>query len=202
MPADHFIACHECDLLEHVHPAPTGGAGRCRRCGAVLYKHKRDSVDRTLALTIGGLILFAVAVSFPFLELRKDGLFTRTDLLTGVYTLFQEGYWEIAGLVAITTVIMPGLRLLGLLYILIPLHRGRTPPQLAAVFRFLRSSQPWNMMEVFMIGILVSVVKLAGMANLVPGPALIAFAVLIFILAGTSATLDPRVVWRRLGPYS
>jgi paraquat-inducible protein A len=53
-------------------------------------------------------------------------------------------------------------------------------------------------MEVFMLGILVSIVKLMKMATIVPGVSLYCFAVLIFIMAGAIASLDPRVVWERL----
>jgi paraquat-inducible protein A len=62
----------------------------------------------------------------------------------------------------------------------------------------LRILQPWGMMEVFMLGILVSVVKLMKMATIVPGISLYCFAVLIFILAGSMACLDPRIIWERL----
>jgi len=54
------------------------------------------------------------------------------------------------------------------------------------------------MMEVFMIGILVAVVKLVKMASIIPGTALYAFMVLIFILAASAAALDPHIVWKQL----
>jgi paraquat-inducible protein A len=50
-------------------------------------------------------------------------------------------------------------------------------------------------MEVFMIGIIVAIVKLVGMAQIVPGLALWSFALLILILAAAAANMDPRVVW-------
>ena len=55
------------------------------------------------------------------------------------------------------------------------------------------------MMEVFMVGILVSVVKLEKMATILPGMALFAFLALIFIMAGAAAALDPHMVWDRVG---
>lgn len=202
MPTDRLIACHECDLLEQVEPAPTGGAARCRRCGALLYEHKRNSLDRTLALALSGLILFVVANSFPFLELKMQGLGTQTTLITGVHVLYQEGYWEVAGLVLLTTMIVPGSRLLGFLYLLLPLRFDHIPPATPAVSRLILMAESWSMVDVFVLGILVSVVKLAGMATIVPGIAVWAFALLMFALAGMNAMLDPRIVWNRLGPHS
>jgi paraquat-inducible protein A len=54
------------------------------------------------------------------------------------------------------------------------------------------------MMEVFMLGILVAIVKLSKMATIIPGTALYAFMILIFVLAASAASLDPHIVWNRL----
>jgi paraquat-inducible protein A len=58
--------------------------------------------------------------------------------------------------------------------------------------------QPWAMMEVFLLGVLVAMVKLSSMAEIVVGPALYAFGFLVLVLAGITASLDPRTVWDRL----
>jgi paraquat-inducible protein A len=100
-------------------------------------------------------------------------------------------------LVAFTTLVAPGIQLVGLLYILLPLRFNRISPGLFQVFRLFRSLQPWGMMEVFMLGILVSIVKLAKMAQIVPGTAAFSFMALIFVLAAATASLDPHEVWDR-----
>jgi paraquat-inducible protein A len=197
--AGSLIACHECDLLQHIPRQRQGGIARCRRCNAVLHRSVRDSVDRTLALTLAGLVLFIVANAFPFLAFKMQGQVTETTLATGVQDLYAQGTWELALLVLLTSIVVPLLQLLLLLYVLLPLKFNRTPWQLAAVFRFLQRLGPWGMMEVFMLGILVAVVKLLDMAQIVPGLALWSFACLIFVLAGAAAALDPQVVWERVG---
>jgi paraquat-inducible protein A len=53
-----------------------------------------------------------------------------------------------------------------------------------------------------MIGILVAAVKLVKMANIIPGIALYAFMILIFILAASAAALDPHIVWQKLDKSS
>ncbi len=55
------------------------------------------------------------------------------------------------------------------------------------------------MMEVFLIGILVSLVKLADMAQIVPGIALWAFVALIPCVAAATSSLEPHLVWERIG---
>ena len=198
MTTTSMIACHECDLLHRIKPLPDGTVAKCVRCGAVLYREKKDSLDRTLSLTIAGVVLFIVANVFPFLALKNQGLVQETTLITGILELYKQDMRGLAVLVFLTTILVPLIQLAGMLYVLVPLRFNRVPLKLALVFRFIRSLQPWGMMEVFMLGILVSMVKLAKMADIVPGLALYSFAVLIFVLAGAATSLDPRVVWNRV----
>ena len=49
-----------------------------------------------------------------------------------------------------------------------------------------------------MVGVLVALVKIADYATVVPGMALFVLWVLVFILAGMSASFDSRDVWDRI----
>ncbi len=196
---DAFIACHECDVIHRIKPLVGKGAAHCIRCGAVLYKHKPNSLDRTLAFALGGLILFVLANSFPFLGLKIGSQVRDTTLITGIYELYVQGMQTIAILVLFTTVLVPFIQMLCLLYILLPLKFGRLPKRLPQVFRFLNSIGHWGMVEVFMVGILVSLVKLAGMAKIIPGISAYAFLALIFVLAAMTVSLDSHLIWHRWG---
>ncbi len=193
-----LIACHECDLLNAEIAVPVGGALRCARCGCVLYRHKRDSLDRTLALTSAALVLYVVANIFPFLAFEMQGNVTHTTLITGVTQLWAQGWWEMSLLVFATAIGAPLVQILLMLYLLVPIKLGRTPRDLAQVFRFLDRIAPWSMMEIFLIGVLVSLVKLAGMADMVAGLALWSFGVLIIVMAAAIASLDSRMIWERI----
>lgn len=198
MARDTLTQCPECDLLQLNPVLPPGAAALCARCGGPLHRNRPDSLEYTLALTLAGLILFLVANSFPFLSLEMQGQVRATTLATGVINLYAEGMWGLAGVVLFTSILAPGLQLGLLLIVLIPLKMGRLPPRFAFLFRHVRTLAPWGMMDVFMLGILVSTVKLASMAAIVPGTGLYAFGLLIFVLAAAQASLDPDIVWSRL----
>ena len=197
MPKRIIIACHECDLLHRFGPIPQGTIARCTRCGSVLLRHRPKSIERTLALNITGLILFALANSFPFLAMTLEGQYRQIVLLTGIKQLYLQGMPEIALLVLLTTFVSPLLHLSGLLYVLLPLKLGTLTPAIWRVFRWVRNLQPWSMLEVFMLGILVALVKLADIADVVPGISLYCFLALIYVLAAITATLDPNSVWEK-----
>lgn len=195
---DKRIACHCCDLLHEVRPLPPGGVALCARCGAILYRYKRNPLDRTLALALTGLILFIVANSFPFLAIEKAGLTRQMTLATGIFELYREEVYLVAALVGLTTVLLPLVELCALLYVFAPLRLGRRPRLLAPVWRVMARVRAWSMMEVFMLGILVSLVKLASMATIVPGVAVYAFGALIVVLTAAFAAIDPHLVWEAL----
>jgi paraquat-inducible protein A len=50
--------------------------------------------------------------------------------------------------------------------------------------------------EVFMLGVLVSLVKLAHLAGVVPGIAIWSFAALMLVMAALSSVFDPRALWQ------
>ncbi len=179
-------------------PLPPGGVARCARCGAVLYRQGDTGLDQVLALTVAGLILFALANAFPLLTMRIDANVQPATLLSGVWLLADQGMAGLAALVVLTSAAAPLLKLVLLGYILVPLRLGRRAPGTARALRMVLALQPWAMMEVFLLGVLVAMVKLSSMAEIVVGPALYAFGFLVLVLAGITASLDPRTVWDRL----
>ena len=161
--------------------------------------HKPNSLERTLALSLAGLIFFAIANTLPFLALSMEGQVVHTTLITGVIELYHQDVELLAFLVFFTSILVPGIQVTGLLYVLMPLRFNRVLPYAPLVFRVLRKLEPWSMMEVFMLGLLVSVVKLNSMADIVPGLAVWAFAALILVLAWAASTMDSKEVWDKLG---
>jgi paraquat-inducible protein A len=193
-----LIGCHECDAVLEEPEVPDGGSAICLRCGGTLFRRQRETVEITLALTFGGAILFLVANLYPFLGFELQGQLTQTTLRSGVIALWQQDQYAISALVFLTTMLAPGSQILLLLYVLAPIYFGWPSHGAIRAFIWVERVREWSMMEVFLIGILVALVKLSDMADIVPGLALWAFALLIPVLAAASAFLDPEVVWRRI----
>ena len=193
-----LVACHECDLLQHEVLLRANGAALCRRCGAHLYRDTPHSLDRALACVIASIVLFCLANAFPLIGLELQAGRTTTSLLDAVLTLYRQEIWPVALLVLITTILIPASELLTMLYLLLPLRLGVRPPGLTRVFRFIQSVRPWGMVEVFMLGVLVSVVKLANFATVEPGIALWSFAALMLLMSATAHAFNPRDFWARV----
>jgi paraquat-inducible protein A len=193
-----LIACHECDLLQREVALPKGGVARCGRCGGELYRSRPHSLELTLAFTVAAIVLFVIANAFPIVGLKLQGQIVETSLYHTVRVLYDEGMKPVAALVFATTILMPALELFAIAYLLLPLRRGRVLPHFALVFRMLQAVRPWGMVDIFMLGTLVSMVKLAHLASLVTGIALWSFGALMLLLAAVAATFDTRELWARI----
>jgi len=191
--------CHDCGRLHRLGTLRAGVTAYCRRCAAVLRRHRPAGIERALAFTLAALALFTVAVTFPFLDLRLGPSQIHTTIFSGIADLDQQGRWPLAALVFGTAILAPGAQLLLQAYVLLPLHFGRVPPGLRSLMRLLHHLGPWSMVDVFMLGVLVATVKLGDMAQVVPGVALWAFAGTIVMLAASVSVFDEHAVWERLG---
>jgi len=192
------VACHECDLLNHVPALPPNRVARCARCDGLLYRNLPGCIDRTLALALASLTLFTVANTFPFLAFGTPGNLRFTSLISGTVDLYNDGMGLLALIVFATSILIPALQIVGLIYVYLPLSVGRVAPGRCQIFRLLLHMRPWNMVEVFLVGILVAFVKLAGMAEIVFGIAIWAFGCLIITLAWASSSIAPHMVWSRM----
>lgn len=188
------IVCEGCDAVYDKPKLKSREVMLCARCGSELDRHSGDQRRRILPLTVASLIMFAIANLFPIVEIELQGLRSQTTLAGAVQVLNGEGMSLVALLVLATTILFPLLQLCILVWLLVPLAHARRAPGFALLVRAMQSLRPWGMIEVFLLGVLVAIVKLSSMATVVPGPALYAFIALTVLLTSVLA-FDPRGFW-------
>jgi paraquat-inducible protein A len=193
-----LIACPHCDLLQRLPELAPGASARCPRCDKELWRHREDSINRTLALTLAAAALYVIANSVPMLGLTIVGREASTTVLGGAEHLWKDGPQIVAVLVLFTAVIAPALQIGFMLAIVLGAHRERPPRWVGTLLRHHPTTRTWSMIEVMMLGVLVALIKIADYATVIPGLALFTLGVLIFLLAGMQASFDPREVWESI----
>ncbi|CAA2104995.1 paraquat-inducible protein A [Variovorax paradoxus] len=188
------VVCPGCDAVYARAPLHPRDVARCPRCGTELGRHPGEQERRILPLTVASLIMFAIANLFPIVEIELRGLTSQTTLVGAVMALSAEGMSAVALLVLATTILFPLLQLCILAYLLVPLSREHRPVGFALLVRAMQSLRPWGMIEVFLLGVLVAIVKLSSMATVVPGPALWAFVALTVLLTAV-LSFNPGAFW-------
>lgn len=187
--AGELLACPICDALHRAVEPPPGGRLRCRRCGEVMMTNRPRAMDRTLAAAFASIILMVGAVFFPFLEMSILGIDRKASVLDAALAFSTGLMAPLAFAVGMLIIVIPMIRGFALAYVILPLRLGRPPaPAARAAFRLATRLKPWSMAEIFIIGVVVALVKIAGMASIHLGPAFWAMAclVLLVVLEGTS----------------
>ncbi|RXZ33386.1 paraquat-inducible protein A [Oxalobacteraceae bacterium CAVE-383] len=193
--ASELIACHECDAVYQRLRLKQQEIAHCERCGAELERNVERQLATMVPLAVACLIVFIIANTFPIVQIEMQGIRSSTTLLGAVIALTREGMAPVAVLVLATTMLFPLLQLLILLYLLLPLPRRGVPAGFNQLARLLLMLRPWGMVEVFLLGVLVALIKLSSLAEVIPGVALWAFAVLTVLLV-LVVTFSPRYLWQ------
>jgi paraquat-inducible protein A len=191
-------ACPGCDLLQQVPPLPTGARARCTRCGEALATAPSDSLDRTLALTLAGLVVLVVANTMPLMGLEAVGREASTTIIGGACEMWLQGREITAVVVGFCAIVSPAAYLLCMLALLLAVRRPPAPHWAGQLLRWAELVRPWSMNEVMMLGILVALTKIAALAKVIPGIGMYAVGVLVVLLAWIMVSFDPREIWARV----
>lgn len=193
-----LIACHDCDLLQREIQLNPGCTATCPRCGAVLYRNATDSINRTLAYSLAAALLFLIANLFPILSIELQGDRASITLYGAVLSLWHQQMKLVSASVFVTAIVIPALELGSMIYLLVPLKLGRLPVGYSRFLRMQQRVQPWSMVEVLLLGVLVSLVKLTQNFKVIPGIAMWSFGLLTLLVAAVASSFSSRDVWSRI----
>lgn len=193
---ENILACPDCDLLLHHVGLARSHKALCPRCGKMLYSAKKDSLDKTLALSFSGLVLYLPANFMSLMTLDTLGLQQTASVYDGVMALYQHQYFFVALMVALTCLVFPLIKLSLLFMVSLALKLKFYPGALRLCLRWYHHLDEWGMLEVYMVGILVTIVKMYHMAHIHYDTGFFCFIGLLWVALGSSVVLDKRLFWR------
>lgn len=187
--------CRYCDTVHRRSNVVRRATARCVRCGSPLY-HANADLGAMLAVTLTATVAFAIANGFPLLTLSVSGHQTEATLWGAIVASYNQELPLVAAALTISLIVAPLLEIILLLSVLVPLCAGTRPLGFSLIMRAIRFMRPWRMVEVFMLGVVVAVVKLAGLASTMPGWGAFGIVVMTFALASLGS-FDTAALWRR-----
>ncbi|EXJ12112.1 paraquat-inducible protein A [Nitrincola nitratireducens] len=195
---EHLIACNECDLLLERPVILDSQKAKCPRCGSTLISARHNSIERTLALSIAGMILIFPANLFPLLTFELMGRTQSQTIFSSAMGFYYDGLWPLAVLVFMFTILVPACKLLLLFWVSFSLQFSIRLPARRFALRSYQHLDEWGMLEVYLVGVLVSVIKLVSMATLVPGIGIFCLGALILVTTMSSSMLDTDLFWHKI----
>ncbi|MFH7565286.1 paraquat-inducible protein A [Oceanimonas smirnovii] len=187
--------CHECDLVVALPSLSPGQKADCPRCGHTLVRRHANPAERSLALALATLITLALSVAFPFIGFEFSGIGNRIELTESASTLIGLHQPLVALCVLLTVIILPLVYLLSVCWLCIGMLLGHPLPRSPQIARTLRHVSPWMMADVFVIGTLVSLIKVVGMAEIELGLSFWTFCGFAVLLLKTTQSVDKDWLW-------
>ena len=195
---DTLMACHECDLLVKRVPLEPDQHAHCPRCDALLHLGRRDPINRTLVVSLSGLLLVYPAYFLPLMEMGALGLASDTSIFDSVVPLLNAEYWIPALSLFLFAIFFPVMLLVLGFWVSLHLYFEIYPRYLKPLLRLFEGIIDWVMPEVYVIGIIVALVKLLDDFTVIIGTGLISFCILMFCSLMVTTTVCKNLFWRVL----
>lgn len=188
-----ILNCHTCGFLS-LH---TGELQTCDRCTSSLHHRKHNSIEATWALLASALILLIPANVYPVMTVIRFGQGEPSTILSGVLHLIESGMWGLAMIVFVASIVVPVMKLTILFFLLISVHKKSIwrPRDRTLLYRITEMVGAWSMVDIFLIGLLSSLVRLDSLSTIRPGIGAIFFAGVVVITMFAAHSFDPRLIW-------
>lgn len=192
-----LVACSDCHLLSHLPDHALGKVALCPRCGGELHQRKPNSIARTWALLLAGIIFYIPANVLPMTITSALGSTQADTIMSGVIYFIHSGSWEIALVIFTASVFVPFMKFLILIFLLLSVQFRSSwrPKDRTVLYRLTEAVGRWSMVDVYVVTILVALVKLGVLADIEAGPAAIYFASVVVITMLAAESFDPRLIW-------
>lgn len=176
----------------------TGTTAICPRCKGTLYKKTANSIDKTLALSIAGLLLYLPSILLPLMTFESFGISDSANILESIINFYQNRYYFVAAMVLLTAVVLPLVLLTAIFLVSLHLRLRRFPQYLARLFRHYLHLEEWAMVEVYLLGITITIIKMADSADVTYHMGVVCFTVLVLVTLAISTVIDKELFWQTI----
>ena len=185
--------CHSCGMACDT----TGEPHECERCGAPLHRRKVNSLARTWAFMFTALAFYVPANLLPVMNTKMFGAGADSTIMSGVLELWQAGAWDIALIIFIASIAVPGIKFVALTLLLITVQRdsGWARKERAKLYRFVEVIGYWSMLDVIVVALVASLVKFQALADIEPRPGILFFGLVVVFTMFSAMSFDPRLIW-------
>jgi paraquat-inducible protein A len=169
----------------------------CTRCNHLVRKRIKDSLQVSLALTICAILLYIPAMLYPIMEVTRLGVKVESTILGGVISFLEYKSYFIAFVVFTASVVIPMIKLVGLLFIFISIKVNvrMNNNRKILIFKFIEAIGKWSMIDIYVVAILASVVQLDEIFNIKGGIAATSFCLMVILTMIAANRFDTRIIW-------
>ncbi len=198
-----LMACRFCHCVSNTPVSyNTKNHMLCPSCGAKIRPRKENSIERTWAFLISAVAFYLPANILPVMSSVYLGQGQTNTIMSGVIELAAEGFWILAIIVFIASIIIPILKIIVLGFLLVSIHYRSEwrPKDRTRAYKLTEFVGRWSMVDIYVIAILVSLVQFGPLASVQAGIGSLCFAAVIILTMFAAESFDPRLIWDAMEP--
>ena len=184
-----LVGCHDCT---HVSPKDEKA---CHNCGARLHSRKDNSIQKTLALLLTGIIFYIPANLLPMLSTRLLGNDSSSTIIGGAIELWVHGSYPIAAVIFVASVLIPLAKFCCMFWLCFSVRQTQQALMRTKIYRVVEFIGRWSMIDVFVVAVLVAMLQIGNLITIIPGPAAAAFCCSVILTMLAAQHFDPRLIW-------
>ncbi|WP_347905531.1 paraquat-inducible protein A [Pseudomonas purpurea] len=185
--------CHSCgkacDISDH--------ADTCDRCDAPLHPRKINSMTRTWAYMLAALVFYIPANLLPVMNTSMLGSGSDSTIISGVLEFWEHGAWDIALIIFIASIAVPGVKFVALTLLLVTAQRRSlwARRERSKLYRFVELIGYWSMLDVLVVALVAALVKFQALGDIEPRPGILFFGLVVVFTMLSAMSYDPRLIW-------
>ena len=185
--------CHSCGMTCDM----TGQPHECERCGAPLHRRKTNSLARTWAFMFTALAFYVPANLLPVMNTKMLGSGADSTIMSGVLEFWAAGAWDIALIIFIASIAVPGVKFVALTFLLMSVHRSSlwASKERSQLYRFVEVIGYWSMLDVIVVALVAALVKFNALADIEPRAGILFFGLVVVFTMLSAMSFDPRWIW-------
>ncbi|MGE4497717.1 MAG: paraquat-inducible protein A [Deferribacterales bacterium] len=174
---------------------------RCPLCGSTVYQRRKNSLEKTWALTITALLFYIPANLLPVMSVETFAGSSASTILGGVSELFANRMYFIAAVVFVASFVVPLFKIGSLLYLLVTVQAkgGLSGSARTNLFHMIEIVGKWSMLDIYVITIMAGLVNMGFIIQIKGGTGAAFFAATVIATMLASRSFDTRLIWDKKG---
>lgn len=185
------LQCHHCATVQ------VASNPHCQFCQARLHQGSHNSIQKTWAYLITGILLYIPANLLPIMISNEFGEVIYNTIVGGAVKMWEEGSYLVALIIFVASIVVPIAKFLVLIALCLSqqFNAYNKPKNKIVAYRITEFVGRWSMVDVFVVAFLASLVQMGLLMNIYPGPAVLAFLGMVIFTMLAALSFDSTLFW-------
>ena len=171
----------------------------CPRCKSKVAYRRKNCISKSLALLLSALILYLPSNLYPVMYTEFIGSNTGSNIIEGVIEMWQMNSYFVSFVILLASIFIPAFKIISMLFILYATKYSKivVNKRVSRLYRFVLFIGRWSLIDVYVVIIMSSIVKIGNILNIEPGFAIICFCSVVIITVFSAEGFAERIIWNK-----